>query len=343
MAAKALARYASLNGFVELSRSLGLDASRMAREAGLDAACLGLQDRWVPAEAIAEVLERAAAASGREDLGLRLAELRRFSSLGPLSLVLREEPDVRSALQLLIHHAHMYNEALHVRLIERDGRATVRADLDLPRGKSRQSSELAVGVLCTLMRAFIRSTWQPVAVSFSHAEPTGETVHHRVLGPVVRFGQEYDGLAFRCADLDAPNAMSDPVLLGYAQQLLGATEPVPKATTLDRVRELVELLLPTGRCSIEQVARSLGVDRRTVHRQLAKEGETFTSVVDVTRRSVAEHVLRNPNRPLSEVAEMLAFSSHSNFTRWFRSRFGCSPRQWRHGTVTGRSSSAGAR
>jgi len=59
----------------------------MVRDAGLDPAGLDAQDRWAPAAAIADLLERAAAASGREDLGIRLAELRRFSNLGPLSLV----------------------------------------------------------------------------------------------------------------------------------------------------------------------------------------------------------------------------------------------------------------
>jgi len=81
------------------------------------------------------------------------------------------------------------------------------------------------------------------------------------------------------------------------------------------VRELVELLLPTGRCSVEHVARSLGVDRRTVHRRLASEGQTFTSLVDGTRRDLAARLVRGQNRPLTEVAEMLGFSSHSNFTR----------------------------
>ena len=97
---KLLARYASLNNFTELSRSFGLDPAAMVRDAGLDPAGLSLQDRWAPAIAIANLLERAAAASGREDFGIRLAELRRFSNLGPLSMVIREEPDVRSALRI---------------------------------------------------------------------------------------------------------------------------------------------------------------------------------------------------------------------------------------------------
>jgi hypothetical protein len=57
---------------------------------------------------------------------IRLAELRRFSNLGPLSLVVREEPDVRSALRILRRYEHLYNEALHIHLAEADAAATIR-------------------------------------------------------------------------------------------------------------------------------------------------------------------------------------------------------------------------
>ena len=184
-------------------------------------------------------------------------------------------------------------------------------------------------LLYRLMRAFLGATWQPVAVGFTHRPPRHDTIHHRALGPVVRFGEDYDGLRVPVRDLDAPNTMADPILRGYARQFLGSIDAGQRPTTRDRVRELVELLLPTGRCAIEHVARSLGGDRRTVHPRLVSEGQTFTSLVDATRRDLAARLVRGHNRPLTEVAEMLGFSSHSNFTRWFRSRFGCSPSQWR--------------
>ena len=62
--------------------------------------CAGLaaQDRRSPAGAAVRLVEISAAASGRDDFGLRLAGFRRLANLGPLALAIREEPDVRSAL-----------------------------------------------------------------------------------------------------------------------------------------------------------------------------------------------------------------------------------------------------
>lgn len=91
----------------------------------------------------------------------------------------------------------------------------------------------------------------------------------------------------------------------------------------------MDLLLPTGRCSADQVARSLGVDRRTVHRRLAAEGTTLTAVVDDARATLARHLVSGRRYTFTEISMILAFSSPSNFSRWFRGRFGTTPRAWR--------------
>lgn len=327
---KPLARYAAIHGYVELSRSLGLDPVALIRAAGLDPAGLSAQDRWVPAASVADLLERSAADSGHEDFGLRLAERRRFANLGPLSMVIREEPDVRSALRTMTRYEHMFNESLHTRLTEHNDIATLRLSLDLGGpGESRQAIELAVGVLHGLMRGFLGPTWQPLEVRFAHPAPLDCRTHHHILGPHVDFDQDFNGILVYTTDLDAPNAMADPQLRTYAQQIVNAPRATPNTTTSERVRDLIELLLPTGRCSVDQIARSLGVDRRTIHRRLAAEGETFTSLVDSTRADLAEHMVASRRHALTEIADLLAFSSPGNFSRWFRTRFGHSPSQWR--------------
>src|SRR5918993_5836794 len=138
------ARYAALHGYAELAGSVGLDPARLLARVGLDLADLDVPDRWVPAVAVARLLELSAAESGREDFGLQLAQRRRLSTIGPLSVVLREEPDLRSALELLARYEHSYNEAVHVRLAEADGLAAMTDWLELGTPvPTRQFQELA--------------------------------------------------------------------------------------------------------------------------------------------------------------------------------------------------------
>lgn len=97
----------------------------------------------------------------------------------------------------------------------------------------------------------------------------------------------------------------------------------------DKVRELVWLRLASGRCTIEQVAGQISVDRRTPHRRLATEQSTFSAIVEAARREVVTQTPSSRERSLSSVADLAGFSNLSAFSRWFRGRFGVCPSSWR--------------
>jgi AraC-like DNA-binding protein len=95
-----------------------------------------------------------------------------------------------------------------------------------------------------------------------------------------------------------------------------------------KVRETIAWLLPTGLCSAETVARRLGLQRRTLHRYLAREGETYASLLDEVRRDLARELIGQQRRPLKQVAEELGFEGPSALSRWFRHQFGYSTTEW---------------
>jgi len=79
----------------------------------------------------------------------------------------------------------------------------------------------------------------------------------------------------------------------------------------------------------ERVAKHLGVDRRTLHRYLAREGETYSTLLNAVRTELATRYIGSCDRPLASVSELLGFSALSAFSRWFRRQFDCSVSQWR--------------
>src|SRR3954447_24873989 len=123
-------RSATLDGYIPVARSLGLDPADLMAHVGLDVADLAAPEKWIPAGDVAALLQLSADRSGHEDFGLLLAGRRRLSTLGPLSVVLSQEPDLRSALTLLNGYERSYNEALHLRLDEANGLATIRLWLE---------------------------------------------------------------------------------------------------------------------------------------------------------------------------------------------------------------------
>ena len=328
---KPTARYAALNRYIELSQSLGIDPVRLMRANGLDPSLLAFQDTRIPAAAAVALLEDSAAASGCDDFGVRLAELRQFSNLGPLSLVLREEPDVRSALELLIRYEHTYNEAMRLRMTERNELAVFMVGFDFGEEMAcRQALELATGVVHGILRELLGCDWHPVSVCFSHDAPADCSVHERFFGVTPQFGHPFTGLVLYGSDLAAANRMADPNLRTYAQQFLRSLATPRDMSTRDRVCELIKLFLPAGRCSQSQIARELQMDRRTLHRHLGAHGETFSTLLDEVRAELAEQYLVNGGRySLSDISQLLGFAAPSGFSRWFRQQYGCSPSEWR--------------
>jgi AraC-like DNA-binding protein len=321
-------RYASLSGYADVARSLGLDPVTLLRNAGLDVADLATPDKWVSAARVARLLELSTRTAGVENFGLQLAQHRRLATLGPLSLVLQAEADLRSALALLVRYEHTYNEALRIRVAEANGLATVRLWFEFGEpAPSRQGEELAVAALHAIIRELLGPGWQPLSVCFSHDAPRDPALHARVFGGRLRFGHAFSGLVFYARDLDTP--ITTATLGASADSALEALAKPKGANTSDRVRDLVEVLLPTGRCTADEVARALGVDRRTLHRHLGLGDETFTSIVDSMRAGLAERYLSNDRYRLTEISTLLGFSAPSAFTRWFRQHFGASPSQWR--------------
>ena len=327
------ARYATLYGYPDLAASLGCDPAALLHRVGLDPDDLDASDTWIPAVVVARLLELSAADSGREDFGLLLAQRRRLSTVGPLSVVLREEPDLRCVLELLIRYEHSYNEAARLRLTEGDGvaRLTVALELGEP-APVRQAAELGVAAVLGIIRLMRDPRWQPLAVCFEHRAPADLASHRRLLGPRLRFEHDFTGLVFATRELDAPNVLAhpdDPLLRTYARGLLSSLPQPPGSALVDRVGLIVEALLPMRRCSMSRVARGLGVSKRTLHRQLDARHDSFAAIVDRTRAGLAERHLAGDRFSLTEISELLGFAAPSAFSRWFRRAFGMSPTAWR--------------
>jgi AraC-like DNA-binding protein len=319
-------RAASLSKYAEVARRAGLDPTRMLSEFGLPPRCLDEPELRVPLDAVRALLEASAARSGVEGFGLLLAEARQLSDLGPLGLLIREQPTLRSALEAFVHYGRRLNEALFLTTEEIGDVVVLREELIVGQsGSIRQSTELAIGVAYRVLRSFLGAQWRPRRVCFAHDAPADRSVHERVFGRNVEFGHDFNGIVCARSDLEVPNPNADPGIARLARQMLDADAATRSPDMAAQVRDVVVTLLGTGACSIDRVAQHVGVDRRTIHRHLARKGETFTGIVDAVRRELAERYVNEGRRSLAEVSSLLGFSAPSAFSRWYRQRFATKP------------------
>lgn len=59
------------------------------------------------------------------------------------------------------------------------------------------------------------------------------------------------------------------------------------------------------------------------------QGTSFSALTAEVRRELVLRYIENPRYSLGHVAELLGYSTHSAFTRWFAQQFGASPATWR--------------
>lgn len=320
-----LIRAASLAGFAELAQVCGLNAADVLQRHGLTLAMLADPDQRVPLSAVMAVLEDASHRADRDDFGLCLASQRHISNLGGVGMLMFLQPTLRGGWHSLIERRQVLNDGLLIRLEEANGVAVLSFELVREPGDpggpaQRQSVELVMCVQVRLMRLFLGADWVPRRVLFRHPPPLDTTLHARLLGPCVEFGSGFNGLVLPSRDLDQPLASADPVLLERVNDhLLPSTQAGGLA---DQVRQLLFLMLPRGKASVDQVAAHLGLQRRTLQRRLDAEGAPFKPMLHALRLELAHGYVCQSGRSLADVASLLGFSCPSAFSRWYVAQFG---------------------
>ena len=320
-------RSATLSGFVEVSRFVGLDPYDQLRRSGIDVSLLAELENWLAAGPVADLLERCALESGRDDFAVLMAEGRTFASLGPISLVLKHERSPRRIVERLAEFKRHVNEVFGVQIRERNNTSVVHWTFP-PKLNRPQVVSLVSAMGYRALTDAMSGTWQPDCIHFAFPTPVQVQTYRRFFRSDLEFSSQLNGLSIRTEKLDVPNPGADDALAGHAVKLLRMV-PTPTENIIDRATHSICLLLPMGGASLEAVARNLGIQPRRLQRGLQREGTSFADLLNHTRRELALRYLKGEPIPITQVAAHLGYSSSSAFSRWFSREFGTAAAAWR--------------
>ena len=127
-------RAAALAHYFEVAEAAGLNPQPLLRRAGLSRRMLVDPEQRIPLAAALQLLEESAEASGLADFGLRMAQARRLSDLGALSLLLTHLSSLRAVLQTLIHSRQLVGGTLALAMVETGKSTAIREELVGPAG-----------------------------------------------------------------------------------------------------------------------------------------------------------------------------------------------------------------
>jgi AraC-like DNA-binding protein len=135
-------------------------------------------------------------------------------------------------------------------------------------------------------------------------------------------------LPFEWTRLECP--LADPIMYEAAIRSLAAGERRLDGERFVAAR-LEQLIASRGeRIGLDAAARLMRVSRRTLARRLRETGSGYREMIQASRRSRAESLLRDRELNIAEVAHAMGYEDPANFGRACRRWFGVSPGNYRN-------------
>jgi AraC-like DNA-binding protein len=190
--------------------------------------------------------------------------------------------------------------------------------------------ECFLAILLRLCRLLTGRSLSPAGVKFAHRRTELPAEIKKVFGCKVSFGSGADEVVYPRLSDSIASVNADPylnsLLVRACEKALSHRRAHSGAWRV-KVENAIVPLLPHGQAKMEEIAKRLGVSRRTLTRLLASEGCTFAGVLDALRLDLAKSYLREQNLRTSEVAWLLGFSEASAFSHACRRWTGKTPKQ----------------
>ena len=177
-------------------------------------------------------------------------------------------------------------------------------------------------------------TGRPVALcalEFAYPEPGYAEIYRSIFDCPVSFGAKQHRIFFDCEILSTVLPNADPLTFEACERICADIMQRIEAekSVTARTRELMIARWPELP-PMEAIARNLGFDVRTLRRKLLGEGNSFRSVKDSVRQTIAIEYLQQTQMSIEEVSSQLGFADAAGFRRAFRRWTGKYPRYYRH-------------
>jgi AraC-like DNA-binding protein len=313
-------------------KSAGVPVSPLFRRLGLRPEQIDDPEERLNVRTQIALLDEAAKTLKDDRLGFTLALDFDLRHIGLLYYVMASSQALGEALKRLARYSEVTNEALVFGY--REGNRLV-VDLSysgVPRHSDRHQIEFCMFAVLRICRMLTGLRLVPQYFAFSHHRSEGVSEMARFVGTKVEFGADTDEFALDVAARALPlihsdSYLNDLLLKNCDAALAHRRSDLSQLRT--RVENAISSLLPHGKVILGNVARSLGMSKRTLARKLSEEGLNFRQIHEQLRRDLAVRYLDDRKLHVSKIAWLLGFYEVSAFTHAFKRWTGQTPSQMR--------------
>ncbi|MCC8954182.1 AraC family transcriptional regulator [Bradyrhizobium sp. Pear77] len=179
-------------------------------------------------------------------------------------------------------------------------------------------TEMQIGIHISLMRDIMGPTFAPSEITLTYPQASDFELPRNHIGCPVRFDQPVNQIVFQSKWLDQlaglGNKTTYPTIVALCDDLLG--DLTLRIGIAGKIRTVLlrDIANPP---TFEAIAKLLGVNERSLRRQLRQQGFSFRGLRDELRRQIALKYLRSTSLANEDIALALGFSDAANFRRAF--------------------------
>ena len=313
-------------------KSAGVPVEPLLQRAGLTPEVVADPEERLIVRSQITLLNEAAIALKDDCIGLTMARDFDLREIGLLYYVMASSQTLGEALKRLARYSKVTNEALVFGYREGNRLIVNLSYSGISRHSDRHQIEFCMFAVLRICRVLTGQHLVPQHFWISHHRSGTNSEMARFVGTAVEFGATTDEFALNANARELPLIHADPylnnLLLEYCEAAL--TDRKGNVSQLrTRVENAISSLLPHGRVLVDDVARSLGMSKRTLARKLSDEGLKFTEILQHLRRDLAVRYLDDRKLHISKIAWLLGFNEVGAFTHACKRWTGKTPSQIR--------------
>lgn len=311
-----------------LAEDKGTDVDILLRKSGLSRNQIRDPNARLEVQRQIKFLDFVAEVVDDDLLGFHLSQTFDLRTVGILYYVIASSARLDEALRRGARYSSIVNEGIKLTLHDGRERGLLFEYIGVSRHLDRHQIEFWVAALIRLCRQVTNRRVVADRVNFIHRRSVTPELN-AFFGCEVRFDANADEAVFSTSSLNVPIVGADPylnqVLVKYCEEALAHRRPARNALG-PRVENAMATLLPHGKAQASEIARRLGMSKRTLARRLASEGLTFATVLRHLRSDLAKRHLADRDLSVSKIAWLLGYRDVSTFTNAFKRWTGKPPR-----------------
>jgi AraC-like DNA-binding protein len=315
----------------EYLQSKGFTNSQILKKTTITTQMLQQEEHLYSYRQVQQLVKNALTLSEKSELGLLIGGQENISNWGLLGYALMSCKTLQAAIEIGIKYQRTAQTTLMTSISREENLQTITAVASYPLNDLlpfwiEEQFSSTISILSSITGRKI----VPLEINLSYSPPPHAKKYEDFFQCTINFNRNFCSMKRDIKRDNEPLVYSDPITAKLSEATLRnlLLQNTDSQNIVQNVRFRL-LRIPGQFPNMEMVAKELGLNQRTLRRNLQQQGSSFTDINDDVRKNLAIEYLCSSNLSIEKIGYILGFAESSNFRRAFKRWTGNPPSSYR--------------